>query len=54
MFLTGLDDAKITKYVIANSEGIKTERPNIGAVNKGQFDKYDSTDDLYQVLFLKV
>ncbi len=49
--LTGLEDARIAKHTKGNASGLKAERPNIRTINKGQFDCYDSIEDLYDVLF---
>ena len=51
--LDSIVDAKIAKYSKGNSEGIKTERPNIREVNKGMFKEYDNIDSLYLALFGK-
>ena len=50
--LTGLENAKIAKHTKANADGVKAERPNIRTINKGQFDRYDSIEALYNVLFV--
>ena len=49
--LTGLENAKVAKHTKANVDGLKAERPNIRILNKGQFTRYDSIEDLYKVLF---
>ena len=51
--LNSIVDAKIAKHSKGNSEGIKTERPNIREINKGVFKKYDNIDSLYLALFGK-
>lgn len=50
--LTGLEDAKVAKHTKANADGIKAERPNIRTINRGRFDRYDSIEALYDVLFV--
>lgn len=49
--LIGLDNAKIAKHSKGNASGIKTERPNIRTLNKGQFTLYTDIDALYDALF---
>ncbi|MBB3107903.1 hypothetical protein FHS24_002437 [Psychrobacter luti] len=49
--LTGLENAKVAKHTKANVDGLKAERSNIRILNKGQFTRYDSIEDLYKVLF---
>lgn len=51
--LTGLENAKVAKHTKANVDGLKAERPNIRILNKGQFTRYDSIEDLYPTLNLK-
>lgn len=49
--LPPIDHLPVTKHPKANSEGKKTERPQLRKVVKGKFDVIDSFDDLYRVLF---
>ncbi len=49
--LNDLGNVRVAKHTKGNAEGIKAERPNIRTINKGQFDRYDSIEALYNVLF---
>ena len=49
--LNDLGNARVAKHTKGNAEGIKAERPNIRTLNKGQFTRHDSIEDLYDVLF---
>ena len=49
--LNDLGNVRVAKHTKGNAEGIKAERPNIRSINKGQFDRYDSIEALYNVLF---
>ncbi len=49
--LNDLGNVRVAKHTKGNAEGIKAERPNIRSLNKGQFDRYESIDALYNVLF---
>lgn len=51
--LARLNEAKTAKHTKGNVDGIKAERPYIRSVNKGQFERYDSIEALYKVLFSK-
>ena len=46
--ISGLSIAKHTK---GNAAGIKTERPKIRTINKGQFESYPTVSELYKILF---
>lgn len=46
-----LVDEKIAKHSKGDSVGNKAERPNIRELNKGQFVRYDSCEQIYDVLF---
>ena len=50
--LAGLENAKVAKHTKASADGIKAERPNIRTISKVQFDRYDSIEALYNVLFV--
>ncbi|AMN48930.1 hypothetical protein [Psychrobacter sp. P2G3] len=49
--LNDLGNVRVAKHTKGNAEGIKAERPNIRSINKGQFTRHDSIEDLYDVLF---
>lgn len=49
--LPPIDHLPVAKHPKANSEGIKTERPQLRKVAKGKFAVIDSFDELYRALF---
>ena len=49
----GDEGYKVAKHAKANSEGVKLERPNIRIVPLGKFEKIDSIEEVYSVLFNK-
>lgn len=49
--LPSLDDMRVAKHTKANSEGVKSERPDIRIVNKGQFHRLETVQELYEHLF---
>ncbi len=49
--LPPIDHLPIAKHPKANTEGKKTERPQLRRVAKGKFKVIDSFDELYRVLF---
>ena len=49
--LPSIEGLKVAKHTKANSYGVKTDRPNIRVLNKGDFVKIENIGDLYQKLF---
>lgn len=49
--LPNLDGFKIAKHTKANVEGVKAERPEIREIPKGQFRKYETVQEIYELLF---
>jgi len=49
--LPSLDRFKVAKHTKANAEGFKAERPEIREIPKGQFCKYESVHEIYELLF---
>lgn len=49
--LPSLDGFKVARHTKANTEGVKAERPEIRGIPKGQFRKYDSVQEIYELLF---
>lgn len=49
--LPSLDQMRVAKHSKANAEGLKTERPEIREVPKGQFEKFDTIEQIYDKLF---
>ena len=49
--LPAIGEAKIARHTKGNQDGYKAERPNIRTLNKGEFMKYETIRDIYQVLF---
>jgi hypothetical protein len=49
--LPALTGARIGKHTKGNKSGHKAERPHIRVINKGQFKRLDSVEDLYSALF---
>ena len=49
--LPAISEAKIARHTKGNQDGYKAERPNIRTLNKGEFMKYETIRDIYQVLF---
>lgn len=49
--LPSLKNKKIAKHTKGDSTGNKTERPNIRELSKGDFECYESAQDIYQALF---
>ena len=49
--LPTLADAPIGKHTKGNKTGFKAERPNIRVINKGQFNRFDTMDEVYSALF---
>ena len=48
--LSIISEAKIARHTKGDQDGYKAERPNIRELNKGEFMKYETIRDLYQVL----
>lgn len=51
--LPDISGLKVAKHTKANSEGIKAERLAIRVVNKGQFTRYETVRELFDVLFVR-
>ncbi|OCQ21937.1 hypothetical protein A7985_09005 [Pseudoalteromonas luteoviolacea] len=49
--LPSLSDANVAKHTKGNQEGVKTERPNLRVLNKGNFKIFDTIEQLYEALF---
>lgn len=49
--LPDLDGTKVGRHTKGDQDGYKAERPNIRVLNKGSFDRYDTVQDIYNVLF---
>ena len=51
--LPDIHDAKIARHTKGDQGGYKAERPNIRELNKGNFTKYETIQDIYGALFGK-
>ena len=49
--LPDLSNYRIAKHNRGNAQGVKAERPNIRVLNKGNFTKFASVEELFDVLF---
>ena len=49
--LPALTDARVAKHTKGNKSGHKAERPNIRVINKGQFKRFDTMEEVYSALF---
>ncbi|MHA6160281.1 hypothetical protein ACX3X6_05145 [Pseudomonas sichuanensis] len=49
--LPSLENLKIAKHTKGNASGMKADRLNIRVLNKGQFEKLNTINDLYGKLF---
>lgn len=49
--LPAIHDAKVARHTKGDQGGYKAERPSIRELNKGDFMKYETIHDIYQVLF---
>ncbi len=49
--LPSLDHLRIAKHTKGDAGGVKAERPNIRMLNRGQFEKLNTVNDLYEKLF---
>lgn len=49
--LPDLSNCKIARHTKGNAFGHKGERQNVRVLNKGQFEKIDSIEELYEQLF---
>lgn len=50
--LPSLNELKVAKHTKGNKDGVKTDRPNIRVINKGQFEVFKSVHALFSKLFL--
>lgn len=51
--LPDLSELKVAKHTKGDADGYKAERPNIRAINKGSFVRYETIVELYNALFEK-
>lgn len=51
MPLPDLSGHKVAKHTKGDAQGVKAERPSIRVINRGQFKRYDTVEELYHVLF---
>jgi hypothetical protein len=49
--LADLSGKKIARHTKGNKDGLKAERPNIRVLNKGDFQKIETIEELYQQMF---
>ena len=49
--LPSLSDHQIATHTKGNKDGVKAERPNIRKIPKGDFQKFDSIKELFEILF---
>jgi len=49
--LPDISNAKVARHTKGDQDGYKSERPNIRELNKGDFTKYETIEDIYSVLF---
>ena len=49
--LPDLDSFKTAKHTKGNAQGVKAEKPNHRVINKGEFTRIDSIEDLWHHLF---
>jgi hypothetical protein len=49
--LPALKDARVGRHTRGNKSGLKAERPNIRIIKKGQFNRFDSVEEVYFALF---
>ena len=49
--LPSLESMRIAKHTKANAEGVKNERPDVRVVPKGQFQRFETIEEIYRVLF---
>jgi hypothetical protein len=49
--LPDVTGARVARHVKGNKSGYKAERPNIRVINKGQFTRLDSMQEIYVALF---
>ena len=52
--LPSLDGFKVARHTKANAEGIKAERPQIREIPKSQFRKFETVQQIYELLFINV
>ena len=51
--LPDISGAKVARHTKGNRDGHKAERPNIKTVNKGDFTRYETMEEIYSALFVK-
>jgi hypothetical protein len=51
--LSDITSHKVAKHTKGDAEGFKAERPSIRVINKGDFKKYSTINDLYRALFVQ-
>lgn len=51
--LPDISSHKIAKHTKGDAGGFKAERPTIRIINKGDFEKYPTVNDLYRALFVQ-
>lgn len=49
--LPPINDLKVARHTKGDQDGYKAERQNIRQLNKGDFTKYDTIQDIYHALF---
>lgn len=49
--MPSIDSLKVAKHTKGNKDGLKAERPNIRVINKGQFVRLNTINELFDVLF---
>ncbi len=52
--LPPIHEAKVSRHTKGNQHGYKAERVNIRELNKGDFTRYDTIREIYEVLFGEV
>ncbi|MGM7317556.1 hypothetical protein [Idiomarina sp. ST10R2A5] len=50
--LPDISDYRVAKHTKGNADGLKAERPNLRTLNKGEFKKFSTFDELYNELFV--
>lgn len=51
--LSDISNYKVAKHTKGDAGGFKAERPSIRVINKGDFRKYSTINDLYKALFVE-
>lgn len=49
--LPSLENSKTARHTKGDQDGYKAERPNIKVLNKGDFTRYESVEEIYTALF---